>query len=967
MVVRSHAPKRIQLYNLYVLLERHGCWFRRQLFGTLLFLTLLLGSLTQSGCAALSTSTGLASADPAPSIFTQPTNRTVTAGQTATFSVVASGTAPFSYQWRKNGTAVSGATSSSYTSPPETASNSGAKFTVVVSNSAGSATSRTAILTVNAAPPGAPLQIETSLFPTAEVGVQFRTVLSATGGVQPYHWRVVSKTFPAALWLNSITGALSGTASHEGQFDFSVQVSDSSSLGPETDMRTLVLSVVLAALQIAPGGLPNGQVGVPYQASLSGSGGVPPYTWNVGGAPALGLGLNATSGVIAGTPTQVETSTFTVVLTDSEGRAAQKSSSIAIAAAGTSASGPIITPSVPPTVNQGATFQFTANAAGTWSCSGTDSTGAPTVCKGSISPVTGLYTAPATVTAQQSVGGYQLLPNNHIYNTNISAFSVNSNSATWLAAIAGSTTSFFHMPINYGNASTPTESQVFYYTPANNGTFEIPASPGVWPTEGRIEGGWISAITNQNSDHHLLLIDTTTGNMQDMYQYHPAGTGGSACEKCTSQSGVKYTTASYTLPANGATDAAGMYITPLLLRLQELERAVATSGTINHALRMTVTQFGTKCPQIWPATQCANNGGSIPFGARLRLKSSFNISRYSTAAQIVLTAMKNYGMFVVDGGQSLSIGVEDTKWPNALNTALVSISGIAVSNFEFVDESGYEISSTSGDCSCNQETVVFTRTSDGITGSTDVVLTGVAVNFPYDLVQIQVGSPAYQFTALANIGSVTYTMSPSVGTLNSTTGLYTPPTSVSVPTAITVRATSTTNSAVAASLTLNVFPAGVIRLVPGSVPVDGNYEMNPTTYTDTSSNNWYSIGDNGGYAYDQCNSISGTSDPQLYCWEYAAYDSGGNDVRFDFIVPNGTYQILCKAASTFGTLGTQIQDLELNGTILYPNLDLYAVSGGHDIAWDWATSVNITNNKLSFVLRIINNNGTHLGALQISH
>ena len=87
----------------------------------------------------------------APSISTQPANQTVTAGQSATFSVVASGTAPLSYQWRKNGTAISGATSAGYTTPTTTSTDNGAQFSVVVANSAGSVTSNSATVTVSAA------------------------------------------------------------------------------------------------------------------------------------------------------------------------------------------------------------------------------------------------------------------------------------------------------------------------------------------------------------------------------------------------------------------------------------------------------------------------------------------------------------------------------------------------------------------------------------------------------------------------------------------------------------------------------------------------------------------------------------------------------------------------------------------------------------------------------------------------
>jgi len=74
---------------------------------------------------------------------------TVLVGETATFSATATGTPPFSYQWQKNGTAISGATASSCTTPPATLADNGAKFQVVVSNSLGTATSNPATLTVS--------------------------------------------------------------------------------------------------------------------------------------------------------------------------------------------------------------------------------------------------------------------------------------------------------------------------------------------------------------------------------------------------------------------------------------------------------------------------------------------------------------------------------------------------------------------------------------------------------------------------------------------------------------------------------------------------------------------------------------------------------------------------------------------------------------------------------------------------
>src|SRR6202011_441047 len=88
----------------------------------------------------------------APSITTQPASQSVTAGQTASFSMAATGTGPLSYQWQKNGMAISGAISSSYTTPATTTSDNGAQFIVLVTNSVGSLTSNAAALTVSAAP-----------------------------------------------------------------------------------------------------------------------------------------------------------------------------------------------------------------------------------------------------------------------------------------------------------------------------------------------------------------------------------------------------------------------------------------------------------------------------------------------------------------------------------------------------------------------------------------------------------------------------------------------------------------------------------------------------------------------------------------------------------------------------------------------------------------------------------------------
>jgi hypothetical protein len=107
-----------------------------------------------------------------PTITTQPASQTVTLGQPATFTVTATGTGPLAYQWYLNDVAIPGAASSTYATPPTTSSNSGAVYTVVVSNSAGSVTSNPATLTIPNPPP-----IAASLVPSNATPAYDSTVL----------------------------------------------------------------------------------------------------------------------------------------------------------------------------------------------------------------------------------------------------------------------------------------------------------------------------------------------------------------------------------------------------------------------------------------------------------------------------------------------------------------------------------------------------------------------------------------------------------------------------------------------------------------------------------------------------------------------------------------------------------------------------------------------------------------------
>ena len=125
----------------------------------------------------------------APSITAQPASQAVIVGQAATFSVIASGTAPLSYQWSKNGAAITGATSANYTTPATTASDNGSQITVTVGNSAGNVTSSTALLTVNASVVGPSITLQ-PISQAVSVG-QAATFSVAASGTAPlsYQWQ----------------------------------------------------------------------------------------------------------------------------------------------------------------------------------------------------------------------------------------------------------------------------------------------------------------------------------------------------------------------------------------------------------------------------------------------------------------------------------------------------------------------------------------------------------------------------------------------------------------------------------------------------------------------------------------------------------------------------------------------------------------------------------------------------------
>ena len=155
-------------------------------------------AIASAGCAGVTTGTTGGNKPVAPSVTMQPASQTVTAGQSATFTIAASGTAPLTYTWRKNGAAISGMNSASYSTPATTAADNNAKFDVVVSNLAGSATSAQATLTVNATAT-APAITTQPANKTVTAGQTATFSVTATGTAPlAYQWQKNAADVPGA-------------------------------------------------------------------------------------------------------------------------------------------------------------------------------------------------------------------------------------------------------------------------------------------------------------------------------------------------------------------------------------------------------------------------------------------------------------------------------------------------------------------------------------------------------------------------------------------------------------------------------------------------------------------------------------------------------------------------------------------------------------------------------------------------
>ena len=327
-----------------------------------------------------------------PSIATQPTNQTVTIGQTATFMVVAAGTAPLSYQWQENGTAISGATSASYTTAATSSSDNGAKFQVVVSNSAGSVTSNAVTLMVNAAA-AAPSITTQPVNQTVTVGQTATFTVVATGTAPlSYQWQKNGTAISGATSASYTTAA---TTSSDNGAQFVVVVSNTAgSVTSNAATLTVNAGAVAPLITTQPA---NQTVTVGQMATFTvvATGTAPlSYQWQKNTTAISGA--TSASYTTPATTSADNSAKFVVVVSNTAGSVTSNAATLTVNSAATAPS--ITTQPASQTVTVGQTATFTVVATGTaplsyaWRKNGTAISGATAAS----------YTTPATTSSDNS-------------------------------------------------------------------------------------------------------------------------------------------------------------------------------------------------------------------------------------------------------------------------------------------------------------------------------------------------------------------------------------------------------------------------------------------------------------------------------------------------------------------------------------------------------------------------------------
>jgi hypothetical protein len=274
-----------------------------------------------------------------------------------------------------------------------------------------------------------------------------------------------------------------------------------------------------------------------------------------------------------------------------------------------------------------------------------------------------------------------IFPPDNFWNTPIDSLPVDANSDAWINSIGRDQS--FHMdfgagewdggpigiPFNVISASTVEKYTVEFYYPDES-------DAGPYPLSENLQREW-------GSDHHILTVDTDTCTLYEIYDASfedGVWSGGSGAIWDLNANDLRPETWT-------SADAAGLPILPGLARYDEVQ-----NGSIHHALRFTAEDTAG---YIWPARHQTSDpqAGIPPMGARLRLKADYDISNFPPEMQILLQAMKTYGIVLADNGSNWYVsGAPDEGWDNDMLHLLDVLTG---NDFEAVDTSSLQLDSNS--------------------------------------------------------------------------------------------------------------------------------------------------------------------------------------------------------------------------------------------------------------------------------
>ncbi len=277
-----------------------------------------------------------------------------------------------------------------------------------------------------------------------------------------------------------------------------------------------------------------------------------------------------------------------------------------------------------------------------------------------------------------SLHGKQVFPPDNPWNQDVSKAPVDPNSARLIAAIGADD----RLHPDFGTVYRGAPNGIPYIVVSgtqpsariNLTSYASESDPGPYPIprDAPIEGG-----PNSEGDRHVIVIDRDKWKLYELFSVKPNPVG----TIWNASAGAIFDLKSNALRPDGWTsaDAAGLPIFPGLVRYDE----VFEQREIRHALRFTVKR--SRRAYLHPARHHAGHGDESdlpPMGMRVRLKASFDISSYSPANQVILRALKRYGMFVADNGSSWFLsGAPDPRWSDDDLGMLKNIKGF---NFEVV-------------------------------------------------------------------------------------------------------------------------------------------------------------------------------------------------------------------------------------------------------------------------------------------